>query len=63
MLRSSAFPRIRALAYYSSYSPGWDNERDFRLDSSPDSLAVIRKYLHARGRVAAAAPPQPENVE
>jgi hypothetical protein len=54
MLRSTAFPRLRALAYYSSYKPGWDNERDFRLDSSAESLTVIRKFLHAR---------KPENAE
>jgi hypothetical protein len=45
MLRSTAFPRIRALAYYSAYLPHHDNQRDFRLDSSRSSLRAIRKFL------------------
>lgn len=45
MLRSTAFPRVRALAYYSSYLPGHDNQRDFRLDSSESSLAAIRRHV------------------
>jgi hypothetical protein len=48
MLRSTAFPRLRALAYYSSYQPGSDNQRDFRLESSPESLRVIRAFLRSR---------------
>lgn len=48
MVASTAFPRIEALAYYSSYTPNYDNERDFRIDSSPESLAAFRKYLRTR---------------
>jgi hypothetical protein len=48
MIASTAFPRIEALAYYSSYTPNYDNERDFRVDSSRESLAAFRKYLRSR---------------
>jgi hypothetical protein len=48
MLRSTAFPRLRALAYYSAYQPGYDNQRDFRIESSPESLRVIRAFLRSR---------------
>jgi hypothetical protein len=48
MFRSTAFPRLRALAYYSSYLPGHDNQRDFRLDSSEASLAAIRRHVQRR---------------
>jgi len=53
MFRSTAFPRIRALAYYSAYLEGHDNQRDFRLDSSEAPLAAIRR--HVRRRVDAEA--------
>jgi hypothetical protein len=55
MMSSTAFPRIRALAYYSAYLPHHDNQRDFRLDSSPSSLDAIRNYL--REHQAAQEPP------
>jgi mannan endo-1,4-beta-mannosidase len=48
MFASTAFPRLRALAYYSSYQPGYDNQRDFRVESSPESLRVIRAFVKAR---------------
>jgi hypothetical protein len=48
MFRSTAFPRLRALAYYSAYLPGHDNQRDFRLDSSESSLAAIRRHVRRR---------------
>jgi hypothetical protein len=65
MLASTAFPRIAALAYYSSYTPDYDNERDFRVDSSPESLAVFREYLqsHHRRRPQAAARSAPAKDE
>jgi hypothetical protein len=47
MMQSTAFPRMRALAYYSAYLPHHDNQRDFRLDSSKTSLSAIRKYVQA----------------
>lgn len=48
MLRSTAFPRITALAYFSVYQPGLDNQRDFRFESSPESLDAIRAFLSSR---------------
>jgi mannan endo-1,4-beta-mannosidase len=48
MFETREFPRLEALAYYSSYLPDHDNQRDFRLDSSPDSLKAIRRYLKSR---------------
>jgi hypothetical protein len=54
MMQSTAFPRVRALAYYSAYLPHHDNQRDFRLDSSQSSLRAIRTYLRER-RAADAA--------
>jgi hypothetical protein len=49
MFSSTAFPRLRALAYYASYLPGHDNQRDFRFESSPGSLAAVRAYLRSHG--------------
>jgi hypothetical protein len=51
MLRSTAFPRLEALAYYSAYKPNSDTARDFRFDSSASSLNAVRAYLrtHRRG--------------
>jgi mannan endo-1,4-beta-mannosidase len=50
MFRTREFPRLEALAYYSSYLPDHDNQRDFRLDSSDDSLKAVRRYLKNRKR-------------
>lgn len=47
MLRSTAFPRLQALAYYSAYLPNHDNQRDFRFESSASSLAAVRTYLRS----------------
>jgi hypothetical protein len=66
MFASRAFPRIEALTYYSSYTPSFDNERDFRVDSSPESLAAFRKYLRSRRkhpqRGAPHTPAKPEEA-
>ncbi len=47
MLRSTAFPRLEALAYFSAYKPNSDSARDFRFDSSESSLSAVRAYLRA----------------
>lgn len=51
-MSSGAFPRIEALIYYDAYTPKRDNQRDFRFASSAESLAMIRKQLALRRRVA-----------
>jgi hypothetical protein len=63
MFRSTAFPRLQALAYYSAYLPNHDNQRDFRFDSSASSLKAVRAYLRAHRRPSraekkTAAPPR-----
>lgn len=50
MMRSTAFPRLEALAYYSSYLPDHDNQRDFRFESSTSSLNAVRAYLRSHPR-------------
>lgn len=50
---STAFPRLEVLVYYNGYTPGRDNQRDFRLESSPESLRTIRRELAARERLGA----------
>jgi hypothetical protein len=55
-MSTRAFPRIEALVYYDAYTPDRDNQRDFRLASSPESLAMIRKQL-ALARQRRARPP------
>lgn len=47
-LASTAFPRLEALVYYNAYTPARDNQRDFRLESSRESLGVIRRLLAGR---------------
>jgi hypothetical protein len=47
-LTSTAFPRIEALAYYSAYTPARDNQRDFRFESSRESLRAVRRLLRSR---------------
>jgi hypothetical protein len=56
MLRSTAFPRLEALAYYSAYKPNSDTARDFRFDSSASSLNAVRAYMrrHKRGKSSGA---------
>lgn len=55
MLRSTAFPRLQALAYFSSYKPNSDTARDFRFDSSPSSLNAVRAYLRTHRRAKGSA--------
>jgi len=59
-MRSTAFPRIEALVYYSAYTAGRDNQRDFRFESSTESLQAIRRQLKARAR--AGAPNRPASA-
>jgi hypothetical protein len=49
-LASTAFPRVEALVYYNAYTPQRDNQRDFRLESSRESLTAIRRQLRPRAR-------------
>jgi hypothetical protein len=44
-MSSTAFPRMAALVYYDAYTPERDNQRDFRFESSPEALAMIRRQL------------------
>jgi hypothetical protein len=43
MMSSTAFPRVEAMTWFSTRK-----ERDWRIDSSPDSLAALRIQLAAR---------------
>jgi hypothetical protein len=52
-MASTAFPRIEALVYYNAFTPGRDNQRDFRFESSRESLDAIRRQLRLRRRRAA----------
>jgi hypothetical protein len=56
MFRSTAFPRLEGLAYYSSYKPNSDTARDFRFDSSTSSLNAVRAYLRTHQRAKGSAP-------
>jgi hypothetical protein len=58
MFASREFPRMTALAYYSAYLPGHDNQRDFRLDSSKGSLSAVRGHLQSHGRAAVKRAPR-----
>jgi hypothetical protein len=55
-MASTAFPRIEALVYYNAYTPGRDNQRDFRFDSSRESLGAIQRELRLRRAGARGAP-------
>jgi hypothetical protein len=55
MLRSTAYPRVTLLAYYSAYNQG-QKVRDFRLDSSRAALREIRAFLRNRGKRLPRAP-------
>jgi hypothetical protein len=57
MLRSTAFPRLEALAYFSAYTPNSDAQRDFRFESSRSSLEAVRTYLHSTRRARARGKP------
>jgi hypothetical protein len=61
MLRSTAFPRLQALAYYNAYLPNHDNQRDFRFESSASSLRAVRTYLRSRRPRAKPAKKPPTN--
>jgi hypothetical protein len=51
-LGSREFPRIEALVFYSKVPAQGSYRRDFRVDSSPASLAATARYARLRARLA-----------